>query len=117
MAATKKVLRSSPVFRSDNEKWQAVLTRDPAADEQFYYSVRTTGVYCRPSCAARVARRENVRFHATIAEAERCGFRACKRCKPKEASLRERQALAVAEACRLIEAADEPSSLEALANV
>ncbi len=102
MSATKKVLRASPVFRSDDEKWQAVLTRDPAADEQFYYSVRTTGVYCRPSCAARVARRENVRFHATAAEAEKAGFRPCKRCKPREASLRERQAAAIAEAANAV---------------
>jgi len=90
MPATKKILRTLPVFRTDDEKWQAVLKRDSAADEQFYYSVRTTGVYCRPSCAARLARRENVRFHATIADAENCGFRACKRCKPKDAPLRER---------------------------
>jgi len=117
MSATKKVLRTSPFFRSDNEKWQAVLTRDPAADEQFYYSVRTTGVYCRPSCAARVARRENVRFHATAAEAEKAGFRPCKRCKPREASLRERQAAAIAEVCRLIESSTEPPSLEKLANI
>src|SRR5258708_5643664 len=116
MPATKKILRSSPAFRTDDEKWQAVLKRDSAADEQFYFSVRTTGVYCRPSCAARAARRENVRFHATIAEAEKCGLRACKRCKPKEAPLRERQAAAVAEACRRIENASESPSLEDLAN-
>ena len=116
MSATKKIPRASPAFRTDDEKWQAVLKRDSAADEQFYFSVRTTGVYCRPSCAARVARRENVRFHTTIAEAEKAGFRACKRCKPKEAPLRERQAAAVAEACRLIENAVEPPSLENLAN-
>lgn len=116
MPATKKIPRTSTVFGTDDEKWQAVLKRHSAADEQFYYSVQTTGVYCRPSCASRVARRENVRFHATIAEAENCGFRACKRCKPKEASLRERQATAVAETCRRIENASEPLSLESLAN-
>ena len=116
MSATKQVKWASPVFRTDDEKWQAVLKRDSAADEQFYFSVRTTGVYCRPSCAARVARRENVRFHATIAEAEKAGFRACKRCRPKEAPLAERQAAAVAEACRLIESLAEPPSLENLAN-
>src|SRR5882672_6029512 len=116
MPATKKILRSSPAFRTDEEKWQAVLKRDSAADEQFYFSVRTTGDYCRPSCAARVARRENVRFHATIAEAEKAGFRACKRCRPKDAPLRGRQAMAVAEACRRIENTAEPPSLEALAN-
>jgi AraC family transcriptional regulator, regulatory protein of adaptative response / methylated-DNA-[protein]-cysteine methyltransferase len=116
MPATKNVLRTPPTFRTDDEKWQAVLRCDPAADEQFYFSVRTTGVYCRPSCPARLARRENVRFHATAAQAEKAGFRACKRCKPKEAPLHERQAAAVAEACRRIESAAEPPSLEALAN-
>ena len=116
MPATRRVPRASPVFPTDDEKWQAVLRRDPTADEQFYFSVRTTGVYCRPSCAARVARRENVRFHTTIAEAEKAGFRACKRCKPKEPPLRGRQAGAVAEACRLIENAAEPPSLATLAN-
>src|SRR5437763_10644348 len=116
MSATPRIKPASPSFRTDDEKWQAVLRRDSAADEVFYYSVRTTGVYCRPSCAARVARRENVRFHATIAEAEKAGFRACKRCRPKEAPLAERQAAAVAQACRLIESSAEPPSLERLAN-
>src|SRR6266576_2550641 len=114
MPATKKILSPSAAFRTDDERWQAVLKRDSSADEQFYFSVRTTGVYCRPSCAARVARRENVRFHATIAEAEKAGFRPCKRCKPREASLRERHAAAIAEACRLIESSTEPPSLEKL---
>src|SRR6266567_7335446 len=116
MSATPRIKPASHSFRTDEQKWQAVLERDSAADEQFYYSVRTTGVYCRPSCAARVARRENVRFHATIAEAEKCGFRPCKRCKPREASLRERQAAAIAEACCLIAGSTEPPSLEKLAN-
>src|SRR4051812_40321100 len=91
----------------DDGRWEAVKRRDRAADGAFVYSVRTTGVYCRPSCAARLARRENVRFHATCAEAERAGFRPCKRCRPNEAGLAERQAAAVAKACRLIEDADE----------
>jgi AraC family transcriptional regulator, regulatory protein of adaptative response / methylated-DNA-[protein]-cysteine methyltransferase len=67
---------------SDEARWAAVIGRDAAADGQFYYSVRTTGVYCRPSCKARPALRRNVGFHASCAEAERAGFRACKRCKP-----------------------------------
>src|SRR3989442_239761 len=102
-------------FMSENDKWAAVVRRDPAADTIFYYSVRTTGVYCRPSCASRVARRENVRFHLTCADAERAGFRPCKRCRPNEAPLAERQTAAVAKACRLIEAADEMPGLETLA--
>jgi AraC family transcriptional regulator of adaptative response/methylated-DNA-[protein]-cysteine methyltransferase len=96
-------------------RWLAVLARDPRADGRFVYSVRTTGVYCRPSCAARTPRRENVAFHATAAAAERAGFRACKRCRPTEAPLAERRAALVAGLCRLIEAADETPTLEALA--
>jgi AraC family transcriptional regulator of adaptative response/methylated-DNA-[protein]-cysteine methyltransferase len=90
-----------------------VIDRDRVADGSFYYSVATTGVYCRPSCGARLARRENVAFHATTGAAEKAGFRACKRCKPDQA---DAQAAAVAEACRLIEAADSAPSLSALAD-
>jgi AraC family transcriptional regulator of adaptative response/methylated-DNA-[protein]-cysteine methyltransferase len=102
-------------FSNDDQRWQAVVRRDPAADGEFYYSVRTTGVYCRPSCAARLARRENVRFHATCAEAEQAGFRPCKRCRPDQAPLAERQAAAVAIACRAIEEAEQMPSLDDLA--
>jgi AraC family transcriptional regulator of adaptative response/methylated-DNA-[protein]-cysteine methyltransferase len=97
----------------DDTRWAAVVARDPEAD--FFYSVRTTGVYCRPACAARLARRENVAFHATPAEAEAAGFRPCKRCKPTEAPLAERYAGTVATACRTIEAAETPPSLDDLA--
>ena len=86
-----------------------------SADGAFYFAVRTTGVYCRPSCASRRARRENVDFHLTCADAERAGFRPCKRCRPNEAGLAEQYAAAVAKACRLIESADEPPELESLA--
>ena len=102
-------------FSTDAERWTAVMRRDPAADGVFFYSVRTTGVYCRPSCAARLAKRENVRFHATCADAERAGFRPCKRCRPNEAGLAARNAAAVAAACRLIEQAEEAPSLDRLA--
>jgi AraC family transcriptional regulator, regulatory protein of adaptative response / methylated-DNA-[protein]-cysteine methyltransferase len=103
-------------FSSDDERWEAVRSRNRAADEAFYYSVQTTGVYCRPSCPARLPRRENVRFHTTRSGAERAGFRPCKRCRPNEPALAERQAAVVAKACRLIEEADEMPSLEALAD-
>lgn len=96
-------------------RWAAVQARDPAADGRFVYSVKTTGVYCRPSCGARPARPENVAFHATPAEAERAGFRPCRRCRPDTPPLAQRQAALVAELCRAIEAADEPPALEALA--
>ena len=105
----------SPSFPDDDARWNAVVRRDRAADGAFYYSVRTTGVYCRPSCGSRPARRENVRFHANRVEAERAGFRPCKRCRPHDAALDERRASAVARACRLIEASEEPPGLDALA--
>ena len=104
-------------FCGDDERWAAVLRRDPSADGAFYYSVRTTGVYCRPSCPARLPRRENVRFYSTRAEAEQAGFRPCKRCRPHEAGLAERRASAVHKACRLIEQAEAMPSLDALAAV
>jgi len=99
----------------DDARWAAVTGRDREADGKFYYSVRTTGVYCRPSCAARLARRENVAFHLTPADAEAAGFRPCKRCRPTEASLAERYAETVAEACRAIETAETPPPLSVLA--
>lgn len=91
----------------DVPRWETVLQRDASADGQFVYSVSSTGVYCRPGCAARMPLRRNVAFHATIAEAERAGFRPCKRCRPNEPSQGERHADAVARACRRIEAAIE----------
>ena len=77
-------------------RWAAVLARDPKADSKFVYSVKSTGVYCRPSCAARTARPENVAFHATPGDAERAGFRPCKRCKPDQLSLASQHAAKVA---------------------
>ena len=99
----------------DEARWDAVQRRDCAADGTFVYSVRTTGVYCRPSCAARMPRRENVAFHQTCADAERAGFRPCKRCRPNEPARADRRAAAVATACRLIEEAEEVPSLDVLA--
>ncbi|HYM47627.1 MAG TPA: bifunctional DNA-binding transcriptional regulator/O6-methylguanine-DNA methyltransferase Ada, partial [Burkholderiaceae bacterium] len=83
---------------------------------KFFYSVKTTGVFCRPSCAARSARPENVEFHATAADAERAGFRPCKRCKPDQLPLAEQHAETIAELCRLIENAEQAPTLEHLAN-
>jgi AraC family transcriptional regulator of adaptative response/methylated-DNA-[protein]-cysteine methyltransferase len=100
---------------ADEQRWAAVVRRDPAADGEFYYAVRTTGVYCRPSCAARLARRENVSFHLTREAAERAGFRPCKRCRPDRAALAEQHAAAVARACRAIETAETAPALEELA--
>jgi AraC family transcriptional regulator of adaptative response/methylated-DNA-[protein]-cysteine methyltransferase len=95
-------------------RWASVVARDPEADTKFYYSVKTTGVYCRPSCAARLARPENVRFHATCKDAEAAGFRPCKRCKPDQDSPVEQHTAKVAAACRLIENSEEVPNLEQL---
>jgi len=85
------------------ERWAAVVACDPSADGQFYYAVRTTGVYCRPSCRSRRPRRDNVIFHDTRAGAERAGFRPCKRCRPNEPTRAEREAATITAACQRIE--------------
>ena len=107
--------KNSACYRTDAERWDAVQQRDVQADGLFYYSVRSTGVYCRPSCGARPALRANVRFHDSCLGAEQAGFRACRRCKPEQAPLAERHAHTVAQACRLIDAAEEAFDLGSLA--
>jgi len=103
------------VATTSDPRWASVVARDPEADGSFFYSVKTTGVYCRPSCGARTPRPENVQFHPTGADAEQAGFRPCKRCKPDQPSLAARRAALVAELCRLIESAAEPPGLRELA--
>ncbi|WP_443273290.1 bifunctional DNA-binding transcriptional regulator/O6-methylguanine-DNA methyltransferase Ada [Variovorax sp. JS1663] len=100
---------------ASDPRWAAVVEHDRSADGQFFYSVRSTGVYCRPSCGARQPRPENVAFHATAADAERAGFRPCRRCKPDQPARSEQQAAQVAELCRYIESAGEAPTLDALA--
>ena len=102
-------------YRTDHDRWQAIIHRDKKAADAFVYSVKTTGVYCRPPCPARRARRENVAFYLTPKDAERAGFRACKRCKPDDPSARSEPAATVARACKLIVDSEEPLSLDALA--
>lgn len=99
---------------TDSARWQAVANRDSAADGRFVYAVSTTGIYCRPGCSARLARREHVSFFDTCEAAESAGFRPCKRCRPEGAGVVERQGEAVARACRLLEDAEVFPSLETL---
>ncbi|MDP4004212.1 bifunctional DNA-binding transcriptional regulator/O6-methylguanine-DNA methyltransferase Ada [Methylobacterium sp. NEAU K] len=99
----------------DAERWAALAARDRRADGTFVYAVRTTGVYCRPSCASRAARPENVAFYPGCAEAEAAGFRPCRRCRPNEPGLAERRSEAVARACRLIDSTETMPSLADLA--
>ncbi|HET7866113.1 MAG TPA: bifunctional DNA-binding transcriptional regulator/O6-methylguanine-DNA methyltransferase Ada [Burkholderiaceae bacterium] len=96
-------------------RWAAVAARDPRADGSFVYSVRSTGVFCRPSCPARPPRPENVAFHASVADAQRAGFRPCCRCNPDQASRAAQQAALVAGLCHLIEIAERAPTLEELA--
>jgi len=107
--------RRRAALAATDPRWAAVVARDAGADGTFFYSVRSTGVYCRPSCAARPARPENVEFHATAADAERAGFRPCRRCRPNLAPLAQRHAQLVAQVCRRIEADDRVPQLQALA--
>lgn len=102
-------------FNTDEARWTAVVTRNADADDQFVYCVLTTGVFCRPSCPSRLARRENVRFHANCNEAALAGCRPCKRCQPDQPARTQQYAQLVADACRLIEAAETAPDLATLA--
>jgi AraC family transcriptional regulator of adaptative response/methylated-DNA-[protein]-cysteine methyltransferase len=105
----------SSLILTDADRWQAIVARDAAADGAFYYAVRTTGIYCRNVCAARLPNRENVSFHATCDDAERAGFRPCRRCRPSGVASSQLQAQAIDAACRRIEAAQSEFSLKELA--
>src|SRR6201981_3940552 len=100
---------------SDDRYWEAVITRDSKRDGEFFFAVSTTGVYCRPSCAARRPRRENVRFFRTPEAAEQAGYRACLRCRPR-AFTGNTESDSVKAICRFIEQhLDEPMTLGRLA--
>jgi AraC family transcriptional regulator of adaptative response/methylated-DNA-[protein]-cysteine methyltransferase len=103
------------IMLNPEQCWAALTGRNAAADDKFFYSVRTTGVYCRPGCASRLPRRENVAFHETTGEAEAAGFRPCKRCRPNDGSQAERHVKAVERACALIRSRDSMPSLAELA--
>lgn len=105
----------APEYESDEARWTAVLARDEAAEGRFWFSVATTGVYCRPSCAARQPRRENVAFYEQRTAAEKAGFRPCKRCRPDLPPRSERHRDLVAAACRRLSAAETPPVLAELA--
>src|SRR5688500_18863299 len=122
IAANPKVKRVKQVrlpsrmsYLTEVERWRALEGRDQRAEGRFVYSVKTTGVYCRPTCAARLALRKNVLFFETCAAAEEAGFRACKRCRPNGEAQIEREAEAVRRACRMIEEAESAPGLEELA--
>ncbi|WP_455918516.1 bifunctional DNA-binding transcriptional regulator/O6-methylguanine-DNA methyltransferase Ada [Ensifer canadensis] len=102
-----------PVAR--DPRWVAIVSRDKASDGHFWYSVTTTGVYCRPSCPSRIANPKNVQLHDTLEGAKATGFRPCRRCNPDGPSSDEANAAIVVRACRLIEDSDEELALGDLA--
>ena len=96
-------------------RWAAVLARDPAADHQFVYAVRTTGIYCRPSSVSRLPKPENVEFFDNAAQAEAAGYRPSKRASADQTHLADQHAALVARACRQIADAEQAPSLNQLA--
>ena len=105
----------SPAAVDDDRRWAAVQARDPLADEEFVYAVRTTGVYCRPSSSARLPRRENVEFFDSAQAAEAAGYRASRRAAGDRTAAATHRATLVAAACRVIEASESPPGLDELA--
>jgi len=103
-----------PNLMNDDQRWLAVLARDDQADGQFVFAVQTTGIFCRPSCRARHALRENVRFYPDARQAGLAGFRPCKRCRPDQQDPRAQRIAAIEKACRLLEQ-EQPLTLEKLA--
>ena len=102
-------------YASEAQRWQAVQARDAQADAHFVYAVQTTGVYCRPSAATRLPRRENVRFFDSAQQAEAAGFRASRRAQGDQTLAAAARADVVAAACAAMDAADTASTLDALA--
>jgi AraC family transcriptional regulator of adaptative response/methylated-DNA-[protein]-cysteine methyltransferase len=116
MTLTPKNLNKFTQARAaDDPRWARIVARDRTADGQFWYSVATTGVYCRPSCPSRTANPKNVQLHHSLEAAKATGFRPCKRCNPDGPSIDGENAAMVARACRLIEQSEEEPSLTALA--
>lgn len=103
-------------FASASSRWQAVVERDAQADGAFVYAVSTTGVYCRPGCASRRPNRDNVLFFDTWQAAEGAGFRPCKRCAPHLPDTPDTATDAVTQACAIIESAEQPPTLQQLAD-
>ncbi|MDB5407452.1 MAG: bifunctional DNA-binding transcriptional regulator/O6-methylguanine-DNA methyltransferase Ada [Rhodospirillales bacterium] len=108
--------KSTPPSVADDPRWARIVARDNTADGHLWYSVSTTGIYCRPSCPSRIANPRNVQLHDSLESAKATGFRPCKRCNPDGLSIDAENAALVAKACRLIEGSEEEPSLEKLAD-
>ena len=100
---------------ADDPRWARIVVRDKAADGQLWYSVATTGVYCRPSCPSRTANPKNVQLHDSLSSVKATGYRPCKRCKPDVPQVEGENSALIARACRVIETSDEEPKLNNLA--
>lgn len=115
-SAPAKSRLSAPSSVANDPRWARIVARDKTADGHLWYSVSTTGVYCRPSCPSRLANPRNVQLHDNLENARATGFRPCKRCNPDGDAPDAGNAALVAKACRHIEESEEEPSLEALAD-
>jgi AraC family transcriptional regulator, regulatory protein of adaptative response / methylated-DNA-[protein]-cysteine methyltransferase len=111
-----KSQKSAPPPVENDPRWARIIARDKSADGYLWYSVSTTGVYCRPSCPSRPANPKNVQLHDSLESAKATGFRPCKRCNPDGPPIDAANAALVAKACRIIEESDEEPSLKKLAD-
>ena len=111
-----KTLKPAIPSVADDPRWARIVARDKAADGHLWYSVSTTGVYCRPSCPSRTANPKNVQLHDSLESAKATGFRSCRRCNPDGPSIEAENAALVAKVCRIIEESEEEPSLEELAD-
>ena len=107
---------NSMQFSTDEARWKAVCENNSEADGLFYYAVITTGIYCRPSCRSRLPHRDNVEYFLSCDDAERAGYRACKRCQPTAVSKAEETEQKIIRACRIIEESETTIPLDFLAS-
>jgi AraC family transcriptional regulator of adaptative response/methylated-DNA-[protein]-cysteine methyltransferase len=115
-ATPAKTPRSATPSVADDPRWARIVARDKTVDGHLWYSVSTTGVYCRPSCPSRTANPKNVQLYDSLERARATGFRPCRRCNPDGPSIECENAALVAQACRIIEEGDEEPSLVELAD-
>jgi AraC family transcriptional regulator of adaptative response/methylated-DNA-[protein]-cysteine methyltransferase len=115
-SATSATIRKlAPPSVAEDPRGARIIARDKTADGQLWYSVSTTGVYCRPSCPSRIANPRNVQIHDSLESAKATGFRPCRRCNPDGASIDAQNAALVAKACRIIEQSEEEPPLAQVA--
>lgn len=115
IAASTKIGKQRHLSAESDPRWARIVVRDKTADGQFWYSVSTTGIYCRPSCPSRLPNPRNIQIHDTLASARATGFRPCKRCNPEGPSIEAENASLVAKACKIIEESEGEPSLGSLA--